>query len=63
MGYIRRLFKRQDFDVTRCVRKVAVYLQKVLEVMSKCVYTDLKPFNFILKHFLETCVRKVAMAL
>jgi hypothetical protein len=29
-----------------CVRKVAVHLQKVLEVISTSVYTGLNPFNF-----------------
>jgi hypothetical protein len=29
------------------VRKVAVHLQKLLEVMSTSVYTDLNLFNFI----------------
>jgi hypothetical protein len=44
--------------IIQCVRKVAVHLQKVLEVMSTSVYTGLNPFNFIRKHFLQTCVRK-----
>jgi hypothetical protein len=30
----------------QCVRKVAVHLQNVLEVMSKSVYTGLNTFNF-----------------
>jgi hypothetical protein len=30
-----------------CVRKVAFHLQKVLEVMSRSLYTGLHPFNFI----------------
>jgi hypothetical protein len=38
-----------------CVRKVAVHLQNVLEVMSTSVYTGLNPFNFIRKHFLQIC--------
>jgi hypothetical protein len=46
-----------------CIRKVAVYLQTVLEVMSTSVYTSLKPFNFIRKHFLQICIRKVAVYL
>jgi hypothetical protein len=46
-----------------CVRKVAVHLQKLLEVMSTSVYTGLNPFNFIRKHFLQICVRKVAVHL
>jgi hypothetical protein len=36
----------------QCFRKVAVHLQKVLEVMTTSVYTGLNPFNFIRKHFL-----------
>jgi hypothetical protein len=39
---------------------LAVYLGKVLEVMSTSVYTGLNPLNFIRKHFLQICVRKVA---
>jgi hypothetical protein len=35
----------------------------VLEVMSTSVYTGLNPFNFIRKHFLQICVRKVAVNL
>jgi hypothetical protein len=31
----------------------------LLEVISKSVYTGLKPFNFIRKHFPQICVRKV----
>jgi hypothetical protein len=46
-----------------CVRKVAVHLQKVLEVTSTSVYTGLNPFNFIRKHSLQICVRKVAVHL
>jgi hypothetical protein len=46
-----------------CVRKLAVHLQKVLEVMSMSFYTGLKPFNFISKHFLHICIRKVAVHL
>jgi hypothetical protein len=48
---------------TQCVRKVAVHLQNVLEVMSTRVYTGLNPFNIIRKHFLQICVRKVAVHL
>jgi hypothetical protein len=33
-----------------CIRKVAVHLQKLLEVMSTSIYTGLKPFNFTRKH-------------
>jgi hypothetical protein len=46
-----------------CVQKVAVHLQKVLEVMSMSVYRGLDPFNFIHKHFLQICIRKVAVHL
>jgi hypothetical protein len=35
----------------------------MLEVMFMSVYTGLNPFNFIRKHFLQTCVRKVAVHL
>jgi hypothetical protein len=45
------------------VRKVAVHLQKVMEVMSTSVYTSMSPFNFIRKHLLQICVRKVAVHL
>jgi hypothetical protein len=38
------------------VRKVAVHLYKVLEVMSTSVYTGLKAFNFIRKHFMQICL-------
>jgi hypothetical protein len=38
-------------------------LKKVLEVMSTSVYTGLNPFNVIRKHFLQICVRKVAVHL
>jgi hypothetical protein len=49
--------------VIQCVRKVAVHLQKVLEVMSTSVYTGLNPFNFIRKHFLHIFIRKVSVYL
>jgi hypothetical protein len=42
------------------VRKVAVNLQRVLEVMSTSVYTGLKPFNFIRKQFLQICLWDVS---
>jgi hypothetical protein len=42
--------------VIQCVRKVAVHLQKVLELMSTSICTDLNPFNFIRKHFLQICL-------
>jgi hypothetical protein len=47
----------------QCVRKVAVHLLKLLEVMSTRIYTGLKSFNFIRRHFLQICVRKVAVRL
>jgi hypothetical protein len=46
-----------------CVRKVAVHLYKLSEVMSTNVYTGLNPFNFIRKHFMQICVRKIAVHL
>jgi hypothetical protein len=46
-----------------CFAKVTVHLKKVLEVMSTSVYTGLNLFNFIRKHFLHNCVRKVAVHL
>jgi hypothetical protein len=50
--------------IIQCVRKVAVHLQNVLEMMSTNVYTGLNPFNFILQTlFLQICVRKVAVHL
>ena len=47
-------------SIVQCVRKVAVHLQKVLEVMSTNVYTGLNPFNFIRKHFLPICLCDVS---
>jgi hypothetical protein len=38
------------------VRKVAVHLLQVLEVISTSAYTGLNPLNFILKHFLQICL-------
>ena len=38
--------------IMQCVRKVAVHLYNVLEVMSTSVYTGLNLFNFIRKPFL-----------
>jgi hypothetical protein len=32
----------------------------VLEVISTSVYTDLHPFNFIRKHFLQICLWDVS---
>jgi hypothetical protein len=53
--------KASDYTAElQCVRKVAMHLQKVLEVMSTSVRTGLNPFNFIRKHFLQICVRKDA---
>jgi hypothetical protein len=40
-----------------------VHLKDVMEVMSTSVYTGLKPFNFIVKHILPICVRKVGVYL
>jgi hypothetical protein len=45
----------------QCVQKVAVHLQKLLEVMSTCVYTGLNPVNFIRKHFLQICCEMFLM--
>jgi hypothetical protein len=56
-NFIRKHFQRIF------VRKVAVHLQRMLEVMSTSFYTDLNSFNFIRKHFLQICVRKVAVHL
>jgi hypothetical protein len=39
----------------QCVRKIAVHLQKALEVMSTSVYTGLNPFKFFRKHLLQIC--------
>jgi hypothetical protein len=47
----------------QCVRKVAVHLQKVLEVITTSVETGLNLFNFIRKYFVHICVRKVAVHL
>jgi hypothetical protein len=35
----------------------------VLEVMSTNLYTGLNTFNFIRRHFLQICVRNVALHL
>jgi hypothetical protein len=40
----------------QCFLKVAVRIQKVLEVVSTSVYTGLNPFNFIRKRFLQICI-------
>jgi hypothetical protein len=55
-------FIRKHFQQI-CVRKVAVHLQKMLEVLSTSVYTGLNPFKFIRKHYMQICVRKVAVHL
>jgi hypothetical protein len=47
--------------IIQCVRKVAVHLQNVLEVIATKVYTDLNSFNHIRKNVLLICVRKVAV--
>jgi len=43
---------RGSYGIIKCLLKVAVHLQKLLEVMSTSVRTGLNPFNFIRKHFL-----------
>jgi hypothetical protein len=47
----------------QCVREVAAHLYRVLEVISTSVYMGLNTFNFIQKHFLQICVRKVVVNL
>jgi hypothetical protein len=49
--------------IIQCIRKVAVNLLEVLEVMSTSAYTGLNTFNFIRKHFLQICDRKVTVHL
>jgi hypothetical protein len=64
MVYFPTRFQRNHasaMDNIQCIRKVAVHLQKVLEVMSTSVDTRLNPFNFIRKHFLQICIREVAV--
>jgi hypothetical protein len=56
-------FRSASRHMVQCVRKVAVYLQKVLVVMSTSVYTGLNPINFIRKHFLQIGLQKVAVHL
>jgi hypothetical protein len=46
-----------------CIQKVAVHLSKVLDVMSTSIYTGLNLFNFIRKHFMQICIRKVTVHL
>jgi hypothetical protein len=48
------------FAIIQCVRKVAVHLQKVLEVMSTSVYIGLNQTNFIRKHFMPICLWDVS---
>jgi ABC-type sugar transport system substrate-binding protein len=44
LASLQKLLHHNFFlQVVQCVRKVAVHLQKVLEVMSKSVYTGLNP--------------------
>jgi hypothetical protein len=47
-------------SLVQCIRKVAVLLQKVLEVMSTTVYTRLNPFNLTCKNFLNICLWDVS---
>jgi hypothetical protein len=54
-NFIRQHFLRIWFG------KVAVHLQKVLEVMFTSFYTGLKPFKLIRKYVLQICCRKVAV--
>jgi hypothetical protein len=56
-------FHKLGDTIVQCVRKVAVHLQMSFEIMSTSVYTGLSPINFIHKHFLQICVRKVAVHL
>jgi hypothetical protein len=48
-----------DSIITQDFRKVV----KLFDVMSTRIYTSLKPFNFIRKHFLQIYVWKVAVHL
>jgi hypothetical protein len=57
------MYKDMHNCVIQYIRKVTVHLQNTLEVMSMSAYTGLNPFNFIIKHFLRICVRKVAVHL
>jgi hypothetical protein len=52
-----------DLNKVQCIWKVAVHLQKVLEVMSMSIYIGLNPFNFIRKQFLQICTPKVTVHL
>jgi hypothetical protein len=45
-------------DMVQCVRKVAVHLHKLLEVMSTSVCAGLNPFNFIRKNFCRSAFGK-----
>jgi hypothetical protein len=49
--------------VVQCVRKVAVHLQQLFEVMSTSVYTGLNVFKFIFKHLLQICIWKTTVHL
>jgi hypothetical protein len=61
---LQPLWRILSLELTvQCVRKVVGYLHKVLEVMYTSVYTGLNPLHFILKHFLQICVRKLAVHL
>jgi hypothetical protein len=53
------------FPETSLVRSESRYaLTKVhRDLRSTSVYTSLNPFNFIRRHFLQICVRKVAVQL
>jgi hypothetical protein len=54
--YVELLICSSNKSNMQCVRKVAVHLQKVLEVMSTNVCTGLNLFNCIHKHFLQICL-------
>jgi hypothetical protein len=55
--------KRLNEAFIQCIQKVALHLQKLLDVMSTSVYIGLNPFNCICKQFLQSCVSKVAVHL
>jgi hypothetical protein len=54
-GWYTKEIRKTYMSKLQCIQKVAVHLQKLLEVMSMSLY----PFNFIHKHFLQICVWKV----
>ena len=60
LGFFLSISFHHSSMLVHCVRKVAVRLQKLLEVMSTSVYTGLNPFNFIRKHFLQICLWDVS---